>query len=133
MHKVLLVEDDPLMARMYKRVFAFEQLDLQIAENGKAGLELLKTYRPEIMLVDIMMPLMNGVEMLAKLKADPQLKDIPVIMLSNLSDLRTAEDAVKNGALKYIVKSKYDPNKIAEMLKEILDGGPAANGPEAAR
>lgn len=120
MYKVLLVEDDPLMSRMYQRVFKLEDLELQVAGNGQAGLELLKTFRPDIMLVDIMMPMMNGVEMLGHLKADPATKDIPVIMLSNLSDLKTAEEAVTKGALRYFVKSKYDPTQIAAMLKEIL-------------
>jgi len=121
MYKVLLVEDDPLMSKMYQRVFAFEQLDIHVAGNGQAGLELLKTFHPDIILMDVMMPMMNGVEMLTAVKADPATKDIPVIMLTNLSDLKTADEAVAKGALKYIVKSKYDPDKVAAMLKEILD------------
>jgi len=125
MYKVLIVEDDPLMSRMYQRVFTFEGLDVHLAGNGQVALEALKTFRPDIILADIMMPMMNGVQLLEKLKSDPTTKDIPVAMLTNLADVKTAQEAVEKGALKFFVKSKYDPTQIAMMLKEILGGKPA--------
>lgn len=123
MSKVLIIEDDPLMSRMYLRVFTYEGLDVQVAENGQAGLEALKNFRPDIILLDIMMPVMNGVDTLAALKNNPATKDIPVIMLTNLSDLHTAEDTVKQGALQYIIKSKYSPTDVVVMIKDIINKG----------
>jgi DNA-binding response OmpR family regulator len=121
MYKVLLVEDDPLMSRMYQRVFVFNEFDIQLAGNGKEGLEKIAAFKPDIVLIDVMMPIMNGMEMLAKLKADPATKDLPVLMLTNLADVKTAEEATKAGALNYFVKSQYDPDQIASSVKEILD------------
>lgn len=128
MAKVLLVEDDPLISRMYLKVFTFEGFEIQLAENGQLGLDKLKEFQADILLVDVMMPVMNGVEMLAALKLDPATRDIPVIMLTNLADARTAEATLKQGALKYIVKGDYNPMDIAAMVKEIL-GGKEAGAP----
>jgi CheY-like chemotaxis protein len=120
MVKVLIVEDDQLMSRMYFRVFTYEKFEVQVAANGQAGLDKLKDFHPNIILVDVMMPVLNGVEMLARLKADPATRDIPVIMLTNLSDIRTAEDALKRGAVQYVVKSKHEPEDIVTIVKHTL-------------
>jgi DNA-binding response OmpR family regulator len=122
MAKVLIVEDDPLISRLYLKALAFEGFDVQMAENGQIGLEKVGTFLPEIILIDIMMPVMNGVEMLAVLKNDSATLDIPVIMLTNLSDTRTAEATIKQGAVRYIVKGDYDPTDVAIMVKDILAG-----------
>jgi DNA-binding response OmpR family regulator len=122
MAKVLLVEDDPLISRMYLKVFTFEGFEIQLAENGQLGLDKLKEFPADILLVDVMMPVMNGVEMLAALKLDPATRDIPVIMLTNLADTRMAEATLKQGALKYVVKGDYNPMDIAAMVKETLSG-----------
>ena len=128
MAKVLVVEDDALISRMYLKVFTFEGFEVQLAENGQLGLDKLKDFHADIILVDVMMPVMNGVEMLAALKLDPATRDIPVIVLTNLSDARTAEATLKQGALKYIVKGDYNPMDIATMVKEILSGKGAESG-----
>jgi DNA-binding response OmpR family regulator len=127
MPKVLLVEDDPLISRMYMKVFTFEGFEIQLAENGQAGLEKVKEFHPDILLIDVMMPIMNGVEMLSQLKLDPAARDIPVIMLTNLSDARTAEATIKQGALRYIVKGNYNPMDVATMVKDTLAGKEAVD------
>jgi len=122
MAKVLIVEDDPLISRMYLRVFAYEGFDVQMAENGRVGLDKLKDFPAEIILIDIMMPVMNGIEMLAELKADPATESIPVMMLTNLSDVRTAEATIKQGALRYVVKGDHNPTDVVAMVRDILSG-----------
>jgi len=117
---LLIIEDDPLMLRMYEKIFKFEHLNVATATDGVNGLELARTNRPAIILLDIMMPKMNGLEVLDKLKADPATKQIPVIMLTNLAGEKDAETALLKGAVKYIVKSQHDPKDIAAMVKEIL-------------
>jgi Response regulator containing a CheY-like receiver domain and an HD-GYP domain len=72
--------------------------------------------------LDIMMPEMNGLEVLDKLKADPDTKKIPVVVLTNLAGSQDSEAALLKGAVKYIVKSEYEPKSIANMIKEILAG-----------
>lgn len=121
MAKVLLiVEDDPLMSRMYKKIFTFEKYDVDTAADGEEGLDKARSLKPTVILLDIMMPKMNGLQVLDKLKADPDTKNIPVIMLTNLASDKDAENAMIKGAVKYIVKSEHDPKEVANMVKEII-------------
>lgn len=122
MTKIVIVEDDPLMKRMYQKAFGFEGYDVQIAGDGVEGLDVIRAQKPTIVLLDVMMPKMNGLEVLEKLKADPETKGIPVIMLTNLAGERDAEAGIMKGAVKYIVKSEHDPQEIVGMVKEILAG-----------
>lgn len=122
MAKVLITEDDPLMSRMYQKIFTFEGYEVVMAGNGEEGLEKAKLEKPTIILLDVMMPKMNGLQMLEKLKLDPATKSIPVIMLTNLAGEKDAENAMTKGAVKYIVKSEYEPKAVVDMVKEILAG-----------
>ncbi|MDB5175563.1 MAG: hypothetical protein JWM81_421 [Candidatus Saccharibacteria bacterium] len=120
--KVLIIEDDQLIQRMYEKIFTFEKFEVVLAANGQEGLELARTVSPTIILLDVMMPVMNGIEVLEKLKLDPATKAIPVIMLSNLAGENDIETALSKGAVKYIIKSEYDPKQIADMVEEITAG-----------
>lgn len=120
MPKILIVEDDPLMARMYQKTFTFEQYEVEVANDGQAGLEKAKTVNPNLILLDIMMPKMNGFEVLERLKSDPGTKNIPVVMLTNLAGEQDAEKALSMGAVKYFIKSEYDPKQIVDMVKQVL-------------
>jgi len=122
MTKILVVEDDPLMSRMYQKIFTFEGYEVEMAGNGQEGLDKARAIKPTLILMDIMMPVMNGLEALEKLKADPETKAIPVIMLTNLAGQQDAEAALSKGAIKYIVKSEYEPKDVTNMVKEILAG-----------
>lgn len=120
--RVLIIEDDQLIQRMYEKIFTFEKFEVVLASNGEEGLEKARQVNPTIILLDVMMPKMNGIEVLDKLKADPDMKAIPVIMLSNLAGENDIETALSKGAVKYIIKSEYDPKQIADMVKEITAG-----------
>jgi twitching motility two-component system response regulator PilH len=122
MAKILITEDDSLMSRMYQKIFTFEGYEVVLATNGEEGVEKARSERPTIILLDVMMPKMNGMQALEKLKADPDTKSIPVIMLTNLAGQQDAETALSKGAVKYIVKSEYEPKQVATMVKEILAG-----------
>lgn len=122
MAKVLITEDDPLMSRMYQKIFTFEGYEVVLAANGEEGIEKARSEKPTIILLDVMMPKMNGLQALEKLKADPELKAIPVIMLTNLAGQQDAETALSKGAVKYIVKSEYEPKQVANMVNEIIAG-----------
>ncbi|MBI5126891.1 response regulator [Candidatus Roizmanbacteria bacterium] len=122
MVKILIIEDDPLMIRLYQKVFTFEGYTVEVAGNGEEGLEKVKSFSPNVVLLDIMMPKMNGLQVLEKLKANDDTKKIPVIMLTNLAGSQDAETALAKGAVKYIVKSEYEPKDVVKMVKEIIAG-----------
>lgn len=132
MAKILIVEDDPLMARLYEKVFKFEGYEVDVAFNGVEGLDKVRSGKPTLIVLDIMMPEMNGLEVLDKLKADPETKKIPVVVLTNLAGGQDAEAALTKGAVKYIVKSEYEPKQIVNMIKEILAGYTRNEVPQAA-
>jgi CheY-like chemotaxis protein len=133
MASVLIIEDDPLVSRMYQTVFEFEGFDVELARNGEEGLEKLKKNKPKMVLLDVMMPKMSGIEVLQEMKADPKTKNIPVVVLTNLSGDKDAEKALELGAVKFIVKSKNRPKQIVAQIREILAGYTREEIPEAAR
>src|SRR3989338_6731115 len=122
MAKILIIEDDPLMLRMYQKIFKFEGYEVTVASNGEEGIDQTRKEKPTLILLDIMMPKMNGLEVLDKLKNDPATKKIPIVMLTNLAGSHDAEKALTLGAVKYIVKSEFDPKQVTNMVKEILAG-----------
>jgi CheY-like chemotaxis protein len=122
MVKILVVEDDPLMSRMYQKIFKFEGYDVEVAVDGQEGLEKVRSIKPTLVLLDIMMPKMNGLQVLEKLKSDPDTREIPVVMLTNLAGQADAEAALTKGAVRYIVKSQQDPKAVVTIIKEILAG-----------
>lgn len=133
MAKILIIEDDPLIQRMYQKIFTFEQYQVEVASNGEEGLEKVKTVAPTIILLDIMMPKMNGLQVLEKLKIDPATHNIPVIMLTNLAGTQDAETALSKGAVKYIVKSEFEPKQVVDMVKEVMAGYTRNEVPQAAQ
>lgn len=120
MAKVLIVEDDALMSRLYQKIFKFEKYEVDTASNGEEGLKKATEGKPNLILLDIMMPKMNGLQVLDKLKANPDTKKIPVVMLTNLAGDKDAETALAKGAVKYIIKSEHEPKEVADMVKQII-------------
>ncbi|MFA5248358.1 MAG: response regulator [Patescibacteria group bacterium] len=119
--KVLLVEDDLMIIKMYERKFDMENFKLTIALNGKEAMKILKKDCPNIVLLDIMMPKMNGLEVLKEIKADSLLRDIPVVMLTNLGDRSEDVEKCKElGAEDYWVKANTSLEEILQGIKNIL-------------
>ena len=132
MAKVLIVEDDPLMSRMYEKIFLFEKYEVDLAHDGQEGYEKAQSGKPTVIMLDVMMPKMNGLQVLEKLKADPATKGIPVIMLTNLAGQQDAETALSKGAVKYLIKSEHEPKEVTDIVKEILAGYTRNDVPSAA-
>lgn len=122
MVKLLIVEDDELISRMYEQIFKFDNYEVELAHDGEEALNKVRSSKPTLVLLDIMMPKLNGLQVLERIKADPEIKNTPVVMLTNLSSERDAQTALSKGAVKYIIKSQYDPKQISDMVKEILAG-----------
>jgi CheY-like chemotaxis protein len=130
MAKVLIIEDDPLILRMYQKIFTFEKYEVEIATDGQTGLDKAGRVKPTVILLDVMMPKLNGLQVLEKLKADEATKNIPVIILTNLSGQLDAETALAKGAVKYIVKSEHEPKEVADMVQQIIVGASRNDIPE---
>ena len=120
MARVLIVEDDVLVKRMYQQALQFDGFDVDLAADGKEGLDKVKERKPTLILLDIMMPKMNGLQFLEEVKGDPATKNIPVIVLTNLSGTQDVQKALELGAVKFIVKSQYKPKQVVAMVKEII-------------
>ncbi len=120
MAKILIVEDDPFLLKMYSKKFQVEGFDVQTAVDGQAGLAKIKSFMPDLVLMDIMMPKLNGIQVIEKAKADPVIKDIPILVLTNLSSTEDAGTAVKTGAVDYMIKSDFIPSQVIDKVKQLL-------------
>ncbi len=120
MPKIAIVEDDLAIAQMYRMKFEAEGYRVDIAENGKLGLALCEQMKPDLVLLDLMMPEMNGDEMLEKMRATDWGKEIKVIILTNVGE-QEAPDKLKNLHVRsYIVKAEMTPKQVAELAKKEL-------------
>ena len=120
MSKVLLVEDDPAESRLYQRLLTAEGFDMVAIDNGQECHAAAVSFRPDIILMDIMMPKMNGFEALDILRIDKDLKMIPVVVLSNLSDDHYKEEAHKRGAVQFIIKSQIENKDLIGVIRDVL-------------
>lgn len=120
MTSILIIEDDPLILRMYEQAFIFKKHTTFTADNGQDGLRIAGEKLPDVILLDIMMPVMNGLQVLKKLKLDLRTKKIPVIMLTNLGREKDIEKALSLGAIKYITKIDHTPHEVIKAVEQII-------------
>lgn len=118
--KIAIVEDDQAISQMYRFKFEAENFSVETAENGKLGLELAEKMKPDIILLDLMMPEMNGDEMLAALRKTDWGKDIKVIILTNMGEQEVPEAVKSLGVAAVILKADMTPRQVAELVKEQL-------------
>ena len=121
---ILLVDDDPLIIRMYQNKLSKEGYTVKTAFNGEEALIQVMKEKPDLILLDIMMPKMNGVETLKALKGEPKTEMIPVIILTNLGDNpEDIKNAKEFGALDYLVKSEITLKELSERVKRVIEIG----------
>jgi DNA-binding response OmpR family regulator len=120
MPKIAIVEDDLAIAQMYRMKFEAEGYHVDIAENGKLGLALCEQMKPDLILLDLMMPEMNGDEMLEKMRATDWGKTIKVIILTNVGEQEAPEKLKSLNVLAYIVKAEMTPKQVAELARQQL-------------
>ena len=119
--KILLVEDDVFVCDVYQTKLNQEKFEVILAENGIKAIEKLKKDVPDLVLLDIVMPYMDGREVLEKMKADDRLKDIPIIILTNLSQKDEVEELMEKGADDYLIKSHFTPSEVSRKIKNLLE------------
>jgi len=118
--KILLVEDEKMLADMYVTKFSKEGLSVMRAEDGARGLELAKKHIPDVVLLDIILPKLDGFAVLKELKNDPQLSDVHILLLTNLGQDEDVEKGKKLGADDYFIKANHTPAEIVEKVKYLL-------------
>ena len=120
--KILLVDDDPVFTQLYASVFNSTGLNCILAEHGLEALDTAKEEKPDLILLDIMMPDINGFDVLKRLKANPTTAQIPVWMLTNLAEQIDQETAASLGAGGYLVKSTNTPKQVCQKIDAFLAG-----------
>ena len=118
--KIAIIEDDPAIAQMYRFKFEAEGYQVETASNGKFGLALAEAMRPDMMLLDLMMPEMNGDEMLEKMRATDWGKDIKVVVLTNKGEQEIPERVRQLNVRAVILKADMTPRQVAELVKKQL-------------
>lgn len=118
MKKIILVEDEELLSNILKRKLTQEHYDVAIAKNGEDGLKLAREAKPDLVLLDIVMPKMGGFEFMAEMQKDPALKNIPIVVISNSGQPLEIEKMVKLGAKDWVIKADIDPQEVINKIKK---------------
>ncbi|MCE7936173.1 response regulator [Candidatus Saccharibacteria bacterium CPR2] len=118
--KIAIVEDDLAISQMYRMKFEAEGYTVQTADNGKVGFDLIKNFNPDIVLLDLMMPEMNGDELLEKIRKEDWGEDVKVIVLTNLGQEEAPDSLRTLNVHSFIVKAEMTPKQVAEHVKQAL-------------
>ncbi|MBU3978878.1 response regulator, partial [Patescibacteria group bacterium] len=120
--KIILVEDDPFLHKLYKDVLTIAGYNVVSAKDGEEGLNTIKNnVDASLILLDLMMPKLNGIDVLKELKKDPATKDLSVIVLTNLKEGAIIQEALKLGANAYLLKADYTPAQITDTVRQYID------------
>jgi two-component system response regulator (stage 0 sporulation protein F) len=117
--QVLIVEDEQLLNEAYARVLAAANISLLRAYNGKEALDVLKADKPDIILLDLRMPVMDGIAFLKKLQPKDNLPDAKIIVFSNYDDQREIDEAFSLGAMHYMLKAWATPDELVKLIREV--------------
>jgi len=121
MTKIAIIEDDQTISQMYRMKFEADGFEVQLANNGKRGVALVEEFLPDIILLDIQMPEMNGAEALTEIRKHDWGKDTPVIILTNLGEEESPKELKSLNIHSYIVKAELTPRQVVSKVQEILD------------
>lgn len=118
--KILVIEDDKFLRELISQKILKEGYDVAEAVDGEKGVEAVKKEKPDLVLLDLILPGIDGFEVLARIKADPSISQVPVIILSNLGQKDDIEKGLKMGAVDYMIKAHFTPGEIIEKVRMIL-------------
>ena len=120
MKNILLIEDDLFLIDIYRKKLEESGFSVDVASDGDEGLKKLKEKKPDILLLDIVLPNFDGWEIIRKVKKEKQFKDLKIIILSNLGQKAEVEKGLDLGAVKYLIKAHYTPTEVVEEIKKTL-------------
>jgi len=117
---ILFVEDESVLQKTFGEVLEQEGYEMISALDGEIGLRLAKEKKPDLILLDLVLPKLNGFDVLRELKKDDETKDIPVIVLTNLEGIAEVNEALELGATTYLVKANYTLKEVVEKIKKAI-------------
>jgi DNA-binding response OmpR family regulator len=123
MKKILIIEDDQIVANIYRNKFSVEGFLVEIALDGQTGMELLQSFRPDAVILDLMLPKITGVEFMKQIRATPEFEKLPVIVFSNTYLTNMVQEAWKAGATKCLSKANCTPKQVIDVLRTTLSNG----------
>src|SRR6266404_3245164 len=126
MKKILIIEDDQIVANIYRNKFSIEGYTVEIAHDGHAGLETIRSFRPDAVILDLMLPKITGVELMKKVRAEPDFQKLPIIVFSNTYLPNMVQEAWKAGATKCLSKANCSPKQLIDLVRGTLSTGDAA-------
>lgn len=118
--KILIAEDDDILFKVLQEKFEDEKFKVAIARDGSEVVPLAKKFRPDAIILDLLLPKMGGVEVLSYLKSDDGLAKIPVIVLSNIGEDKTIKEVLVLGAVEYLVKTDHPINEVVEKINKYI-------------
>jgi two-component system, chemotaxis family, response regulator WspR len=118
--KILIVEDDNFVAEVYLAKLSEMGYETALAQNGEEGLAELKKGKVDLILLDILMPIMNGIEMLEEVKKNEEWKNIPVILLTNIGEKESIQKVREMGVKNYLIKSHFTPAEVIEKVESVF-------------
>lgn len=121
MTKIAIIEDDPVISQMYRMKFESDGFDVQLANNGERGVALVEHFTPDIILMDLQMPEMDGATALEHIRKRDWGRDIPVIILTNLGEEEAPKGIRALGIHSYIVKAELTPRQVVQRVKQALN------------
>ncbi len=127
MAKIIIVEDDLKVAELYRDRLAKEGHEIKISGDFEA-LNLIRSEKPDLVLLDILMPKVNGLTILREIKTDPNLEDMPVIILTNVEGVNELSQAITFGASGYLVKAETSLDMLVQKVKDVTQSGSMSTG-----
>jgi DNA-binding response OmpR family regulator len=121
--KILLIEDEKILAEMYREKFTQAGFEVFLAFDAKEGLELAKKEKPDLIVLDILLPKENGITFLSWLRKELEISSIPVVTFSNYDDPETKREAFRLGVKDYLIKTNYTPSEVVAKVKQLLSEG----------
>jgi DNA-binding response OmpR family regulator len=121
MKKILLVEDEPFLTDIYTTKLERTGFEVQLVTEGDKVLGVLKEFKPDLLVLDIILPNLDGWEVLRKIRKEKGFEELPVIILSNLGQKQEVMKGLDLGATKYLIKAHYTPSELVEEIKKILE------------
>src|SRR5580698_103553 len=132
MKKVLIIEDDQLVANIYSNKFSVDHFQVETAMDGAAGFDLIGTFHPDVVILDLMLPKVSGLDLLKKIRSQPGLEKLPIIVFSNTYLSNMVQEAWKAGATKCLSKANCTPKQVIEVVRGLVSHAPAAPAPAPA-
>ena len=120
MAKILLIEDDPFLIDIYTTKLKEKGFQVSVVVDGEEALLKVNEENPDLVLLDIVLPQLDGWEILRKIKSNPKFKDLKIIILSNLGQKEEVEKGLKLGATKYLIKAHYTASEVVEEIKKVI-------------